>query len=375
MPSPHAQINPRLIAALTGKPSNAIKPKPTKSMLPGKYTKQVAANMNKIEPRNHSNEQYLICKHCGKKGKYDLGMVLLDSQSYLDNEKVTGEYNNRDAIMDHIQATGYFRCKHCNGASHWNTGSPMLVFSILGGCMNDRHDGVFSTGKLQLYDGTFPRWCTDGEDHLLDQIFQNPEDSYIWDRLGNLYHSGGRPELAAAAYEKSLDIDQFHIESLFSLADFLMQLEEWEAASYHYRKLFLHARNYDRIDAEKLRELLAEAMSNAMTIHLESDQQIPFLPSKEESEQIFGNQADNDNPHRLKLLDFELSTEDTRSFYGLAEAYMGTRAKELPAGNREMSKTSGSSVLSFSKHSEKKLNKKVRIKGQLKKKKKRKRKK
>jgi hypothetical protein len=59
-------------------------------------------------------------------------------------------------------------------------------------------------GEIRLYDGSLPKWATDAEEAFLTKLMYNGSDGLLWDKLGNLYLRGGRPELAAAAFEKSI---------------------------------------------------------------------------------------------------------------------------------------------------------------------------
>lgn len=373
MPSPHAQINPRLIAVLTGKLLNQVKVKPSLKDLPGKYPKMILANPGKIESKFDENKQYLICGHCGKKGRYDLGMVLMDGKRYFEDFKNGNEDKGMNSILEYCQSTGVFRCKQCNGEGLWSSDSTLLPLAILMGAMIKAGEASFSNGRLTMFDGFFPQWGTTGEEHLLDQIVKNPQDAYLWDRLGNLYHSGGRPELAAAAFEQALSIDPNQLESHFSLGDFLMQIGEWENAIFHYKKVVLHARGYDRMPLEKLRDLLAESLKNLVIMSHEVDQIISFLPEREEIEEVYGSQLDhNKDDSVLELVNFELDTNKIESFYGLAALYMGPRAKELNKNQRTkpMVKELGSYVNTVKEKNNQ--NKRIRIKGKLRKKKKKK---
>lgn len=95
----------------------------------------------------------------------------------------------------------------------------------------------FSIGKTALHDGTSFQWVTDAEEHLLDLLADpDPKQAgFLWNRLGNLYIQGKRPELAAAAFEKSLQADPAQAESHFSLGLLLDQIRENEKAAYHYK--------------------------------------------------------------------------------------------------------------------------------------------
>jgi len=101
-----AQINPQLIQLLSGKEVTEIPESPPKSLLPGKYAELVSRNGKKIQRYFEENELALTCKNCGREGKYDVGLIVVND----DPEKLDEEPGSI------IQTTGYFRCRHCNAA-------------------------------------------------------------------------------------------------------------------------------------------------------------------------------------------------------------------------------------------------------------------
>jgi hypothetical protein len=365
-------INPRFISVLTGKD---VTDKPTVSMLPGTYAQIVSKNKNKITNKYRDNKHALICRYCGRKGIYDLGMVMLSPEKWKLYGEFTVDGPQGADIAYYIQTTGYFRCKHCNGAGNWSSGTSLFLFAVLGGLLKDKdRDNVFSFGKYALYDGFEPQWASEGEDHLLDKLHLEGEDAFIWNRLGNLYKSGGSPELAAAAYEKSLELDPLQMESHYSIAELLMEIGEWELSSFHFRRMLLSARSYDRMAAEKTRELLAAGLTNAMLMHVESDRRIPFLPEKDEIEEVAaltGTDGREGNSAMLQLVELELLPGNPESYYPLAEMYMGEQAKNIPTNKRTFESLNNSGVYSNASYRKiESAQKKVRIKGQLKKKRK-----
>ncbi|WP_158701645.1 hypothetical protein [Lentibacillus sp. Marseille-P4043] len=195
---PGAEINPLLIQQLTGKDAADIPSSPTISWLPGRYAKQVNRKKEDIEKHFGENSFMIKCNSCGRKGKYDVGLMI-----YNHDEK-----KNADDPASKIQTTGYFRCKHCNDAGNWEMPTqfsiaPMAgVLASVAGGMKDR----FEIGESQLYDGSWHLFSSDGEMHLFNQLEEDPANSFIWNRLGNLYDKGNRPELAACVYEYSYSL-------------------------------------------------------------------------------------------------------------------------------------------------------------------------
>lgn len=104
-----------------------------------------------------------------------------------------------------------------NNATELGTGDLRTHYSVLvfwRGCWGAKEDqSLYSVGQIALYDGSTPRWVTDAEENFLTKLRENGQNGFLWNRLGNLYFKGGRPELAAAAYEKSLQVDPSPVPS------------------------------------------------------------------------------------------------------------------------------------------------------------------
>jgi hypothetical protein len=209
-------------------------------------------------------------------------------------------------------------------------------------------ESTYITGVIQLYDGFQPRWASDAEEHLLDQLKETPDDGFIWNRLGNHYWKAGRPELALAAFEQSLLVDPSQMESHFSYGDLLAEIEEWEVAAYHLRMALLSAPGYTKLDAMRTRKMLAESLQRLMGIHLNVDESIAFLPTIEELAAQDGSDSLPGADERLALVNLSLQPDDPESFFPIAEMYMLDRREEIPADQR----TFDSSVLARDDRSE-----------------------
>ncbi|MDQ0194745.1 tetratricopeptide repeat protein [Paenibacillus wynnii] len=340
MPTPHAAINPLLISTLTGQPLSSIPEKPTASLLPGVLTKLIVKHKKKINPYFEPYKKVLICGHCGSKGHYDLGFIAFNLDHWQKDEKDSeGQHTQRD-ILDYVQTTGYFRCKQCNRAGNWKLKDPLFGFSfltrLLAGAKEDQ--SRYGVGQIALYDGSTPKWVTDAEENFLTKLCENGQDGFLWNRLGNLYLKGGRPELAAAAYEKSLQVDPSQVESHYSLGGLLFQVNNLEQSAYHSRMMLIYARHYSKMPILELREILAIGLQNLYDIHTESNQKIAFMPTKEELEVLesFKETAAGAEAPTLSLVDLEIFPDERKSFYPLAEMYMWLRRDEIPASERTL---------------------------------------
>ncbi|WP_164667768.1 tetratricopeptide repeat protein [Virgibacillus doumboii] len=265
------------------------------------------------------NPFMIKCNSCGRKGKYDVGLMI-----YNHNEKVM-----TDNPESKIQTIGYFRCKHCNDAGNWEMPTQFLMAPTAGilakstGEMDDR----FQIGESQLYDGSWHLFSSDGEVHLLNQLKEDPTNAFIWNRLGNLYDKGNRPELAACVYEHSIKINPKQIESHYTLGGYLFQIGEFKKAAYHYKQLLLGASEYPLVTPEKLRELIAIGLVDLFHIYQFSNGEIPFLPTKEELEAAGKLKEIQKNYVDMKV---NIIPDETESFYPFAEMYMGAQKEKLP---------------------------------------------
>lgn len=312
-------INPLLIHALTGEPMEDIPLSPKIAELPGKYVKLSAKNIKKIPPIYPDNSQPLICKNCRKKAKYNLGHVTINLGKYKAEHAEKGD--------DYIQSTGYFRCKQCNSAGQWeitNEYSMMAISALLIASTSSKDDR-FSFGKNQLFDGSSHKYASDAEEYLLEKIMNDKNDSYLWNRLGNSYYKGGRPDLAAAAFEQSVSIDPFQTESYFSLGQILFTIEPKEAAK-QYHKMLLSAFKYTRMDVSLLRDLLSNGLRDLVYLQSYSEEEIPLLPPSS----LYNELNMEFQEYSADVSSGEINSEDLESFYPLAEIFMGSTAEQLP---------------------------------------------
>ena len=76
----NAQINPLFIHMVTGKPLHDIPDAPTISYLPGTYGRLI--NRNKEQITNPLQDHFFMikCNTCGRKGKYNVGLMLIDPE-------------------------------------------------------------------------------------------------------------------------------------------------------------------------------------------------------------------------------------------------------------------------------------------------------
>ena len=68
-----------------------------------------------------------------------------------------------------------------------------------------------------LYDGSWHLFSSDAETYHFHKLESDPNNSFVWSRLGNLYHKGNRPELAASVFEHCVAIDPNQTEAHYTL--------------------------------------------------------------------------------------------------------------------------------------------------------------
>lgn len=254
----------------------------------------------------------LSCPSCGRKGKYDIGALVVNPAD--------------PDLFATMQCTGYFRCKHCNAAGDWDM-PPWISMRIIGsalmlGSAAERTDDRVIFGSAPLYDGYKGRFATDSEEHLLQQLRQSPEDGWLWDRLGNLYYRSGRPDLAIVAFEEAVRRDGEQFESHFSLGMLLSVLDHQEESAHHLHLALATARSYSRLDPLKLREFVADALRQLVGLHDRTGGKVSVMPMPEEyGAEQFTSLPGSDDPASLQTRG--LNTDDISTFYPIAEAFVG----------------------------------------------------
>ncbi|WP_332651502.1 tetratricopeptide repeat protein [Lysinibacillus sp. 54212] len=305
------QINPKLIHALTNQPLTNIPTSPTFKHLGGIYVKSIVDQLKKIETPQPKNEMMMKCGKCGHSGKYDIGIVAI-------SVSVNGKKQSQ-------QLTGYFRCKHCNAGGPWKD-SPELLMFTMSALMAPQRNLPVHFGEIQLSDGYEPPYATDGEEHYLKLIAATPMNGLLWNKLGNLYLTGSRPELAMAAFEKSIEVDPNQVESHLSIANLLMQLRNYKQAIHHLHQMMIAAEAYPHLEATRLRELLAHGICTSFIAATESKNKYEALPTQTKLIEA-GSTANLQSDKLPRYL--TLSSEDISTFYPLAEAFMGARVRKL----------------------------------------------
>lgn len=333
------QINPLLVSVLTSKTLDEVPTTPQLADLPGNFVQLVAKNNKMIDYPFESNIVPLVCENCRKKAKYDLGLLTINTNNYLDNKELS------------FQSTGYFRCKNCNSAGKWETTLDLkrLFFTTLLTINTSENQKRFSFGENRLYDGSAHKYASDAEEYFLKKVMGSPEDSFLWNRLGNSYYKGGRADLATCAFEHSVHINPLQTESYYSLGAILMNIGESSAAANQFYKMLVSSSQYTKMPAEDLRDLLSNGLRELLNLNISSsgNSNISLVPPKTIYEELKIN-FDESIQETYISLELELTSDELDSFYPLAEIFMGQRSNEM----------SDNKIYKYFKQKKKKRNKK-----------------
>ncbi len=261
------RCHPAFLKLLTGAGPGREAPE---AMPPGPYVAEVSEHLDLCRDGWPENPRELTCAACGARDLYDVGPVLVLPDR-------GGE--------PQITFVGYFRCHSCGAGGPWT--SPDLDYLILGAIAGGtlrRSFGILAPGglgEIELFDSHHPRSSADAAQHLLELLLADPLNAQHFVRLANVYLTGGRPDLAMAAAERTLELEPDHFEALLLVGHMLRRLDPVEAAR-QLRHAVAAARQYRALPLQEMRKLLAAALRDLMRIHRDSGGEIPFFPSEEE---------------------------------------------------------------------------------------------
>lgn len=111
-----------------------------------------------------------------------------------------------------------------------------------------------------------------------------------------MYANGDRRELAAAAFERSLELDRTNTETYVSMGFVFMGVNLMSEAADHFHLALISAHQYHGMEPLPLRELLEQAIFALMAIHTNSRQRVPLFPTDDTYVHYF---EDEDHYHRF----------------------------------------------------------------------------
>lgn len=150
-------------------------------------------------------------------------------------------------------------------------------------------------------------------------LADNPNDAWIWDRLGDVYLKGERPDLAAVAYEQSTLVNLGQVESHFSLGIILSQIGQKHEAVGHLRNMLLRAGNYEHMDADSLRDMLTNGLHTLVEISDGPEQFMSYLPLGPDF--AAAGIVPGHESGLLEFVDIEIDTRSFEGMYPIAEIY------------------------------------------------------
>jgi hypothetical protein len=218
----------------------------------------------------------LQCGACGKKGKYDVGRVFVDPTWSQQPEGA------RPPMDESVGFTGYVHCRRCGAGGPWQltTNSRFQVMALMLQAIHNPQQARIHLVKLTLFDGTVVRTTMEGEAHLQKLIEANPDDYFLWSRLGNLYETAELPDRAFAAFEKAVALNPRDVESHYSLGCMLQEKGERAQAVGHLHAALRYAHTPQRSHPQLLHDMVRDALERLYELHSRS-RTGPSLPLPE----------------------------------------------------------------------------------------------
>ena len=270
-----------------------------------------------------SKKLLLICGDCGSQGKYHVGRVIIDPSTFADRD--AGKLSD-----EAVAFLGYFHCKHCGSAGPWEIPGRTMTWLALQGLIAARTPRLASVGlaRFQMFDGTQLQTLALAEQYLQGLIEKDPENGFLWGRLGNIYERAELDDEAYEAFELAVKWNPRDIESYFSLAIYHDESGEPEEAAAHYHNVLRFAKSYERGALELKRSLVRESLERLFELHMESDGETEFLKFPEVAEQV----SRSDDTSVVHLFEFDLSSDD--SWERLTEMFVAGSDMPLPRNSR-----------------------------------------
>jgi len=283
----------------------------------------------------------LKCGKCGHTAKYNLTRIYISPEAL--------EAKGSEDRDESISFGDYFRCNKCGSAWPWElTSDAYLTLTAL----TLKHFSKLKEERLifgipQLFDGSPFHSAAQAEEYLQGLLEREPQNAFVWDRLGNVYEKAGLLKKATEAFTKALEINPKELESHFSLGYLSLEKGKDKKAAEHFHQVILLAWKNQKVPEKKLRELVYQTLGWLCSIADRSQGKIsmfpppaPALPADSDepalvymSEFDLGKEAD-----RQRLVDMVLGKEfdDAAPCKGTAAKFHGGRkAGSLPRGDTE----------------------------------------
>lgn len=262
------------------------------------YVRQVVGDIPEFKRKLR-----LTCGACERNGDYRVGRVIIDPDWFEKNRPADHPFE------EYVSFSGVFRCKRCGAGGPWEIpGSTQtwLLLALVANAIIRRQSGIL-IGRLQLFDGTVTRSGAESEDYLKKKIEENPQDAFLWGRLGNLYDHAGLEKQAHAAYEKGAELDEKEIESNYHLGRY----RQWEGDLYGaaecFQRVIRHAGTDTRCQPELRKNIVRDSLECLFDLHCETEGEegVPFPPEIPTVKLEPG-----DEPQVISLLQMDLESDE-----------------------------------------------------------------
>lgn len=262
-------------------------------------------------------ELSLICESCGKKGTYQVGRVLIHPVA------VRSFTEGKAPLEDAISFSGIFHCKHCGAAGPWKvppkTSAVLIAFLTMPSSKQGEYGVQF--GAMTLFDGTVARTGAEAEAYLKKKLEEQPQNAFIWGRLGNLYEHAGLLKQAKDAFERSVQLDPEDVESLYSLGTYRMDDGDWKSAAECFEAALQHAPRRPHRNPALMKKLVTACLQCLSDLHHETGGKVRFPPKV-----TFNNETESIKPANLGLMDLDLSSDE--GWDSLASIYLTGKLPE-----------------------------------------------
>ncbi len=241
-----------------------------------------AVTLNDFRPLE--SKMALICGACGKTGRYRVGKV------FADPTLPAGAGDQPSAMRKSVGFTGYFHCARCGAGGPWDlpAESLVLLIALLAEALATPDKARINVGHMHLFDGTVIHSATEAEAHLKKLIEASPDDYFLWGRLGNLYDGAERPDLAAPAFQRAVELSPTDVGPHYTLGCYRMEDKQHARAAQHFHQVLLHARSDQRTGPRLLRDMVRDALERLIELSEGSRGAIGILPSREEWAAVIG---------------------------------------------------------------------------------------
>jgi tetratricopeptide (TPR) repeat protein len=174
------------------------------------------------------------------------------------------------------------------------------------------------------------RFHTIGADYhyLKQELDEHPTSAELHRRLANVLKNGDRPDLALPYYYKAIELDPGEAESLYNLAEVLIEQERYREAIPHVEALVPYCRD-GQMEEDSRRHLFGWLLEQTTVIEQHTQQRIELFPTASKQETSTLDEAGEKDPAVVYLTSFDLSDADD-----FEDVYQMFRTGRVPETSR-----------------------------------------